>query len=100
MPWQDVAYLDIESQVFAITVGTIAPPGDLFVTIAKSTTRSRSRRASTAVRRWPDDLAATAAEVPENARLFARESLETRENPHKMWKVWTASEQPSIVVND
>jgi hypothetical protein len=29
-------------------------------------------------------VAATAEEVPENARLFARESLETKEKPHKM----------------
>jgi hypothetical protein len=26
-------------------------------------------------------------QVPENARLFARESLETKEKQHKMWKV-------------
>jgi hypothetical protein len=26
------------------------------------------------------------AEVPENARLFARESLETKEKQHKTWK--------------
>jgi hypothetical protein len=29
----------------------------------------------------------TATQVPENARLFARESLETKENLRKMWKV-------------
>jgi hypothetical protein len=29
---------------------------------------------------------AAGAEVPENARLFARESLETKEKQHKMWK--------------
>jgi hypothetical protein len=31
--------------------------------------------------------AATAAGVPENARLFAREFLETKEKQHTMWKV-------------
>ena len=28
LPWQGVACLDIDSQAFAIAVGTIAPPGD------------------------------------------------------------------------
>src|SRR5262249_49952799 len=38
--------------------------------------------------RAPDEFrnTATAAEVPENARLFARESLETKEKPHKLWE--------------
>jgi hypothetical protein len=31
--------------------------------------------------------APAAAGVPENARLFARESLETKEKQHKLWKV-------------
>jgi hypothetical protein len=45
--------------------------------------RQRARRVGHIDRSW--DIA-NAAQVPENARLFARESLETREKQHKLWE--------------